>query len=366
MRLLVTSPRGAEALLAKECESFDLKTISTGVGIIAVEAPDYAACMRVCLESRIAGRVILVLAEWEGIESTEDLYEAVSELVWQEHLASSSTFAVRVTGQAPWMTNSQYVAMLVKDAVVDQMRKHGDRSSVDRASPDLLIQVRVLGGHVILGLDLSGRSLHERGYRQETGQAPLKEHLAAALLMHTGWPDAGTDLLIDPCCGSGTLLIEACMLWYGLPPRQRIRYGFHGWLQHDVQVFEDLSAAFADRPKRQEPCRLFGFDQAAVESARRNTGDLPIIFEQARFQDLPVQEPGALVVMNPPYGTRLDADQTLYRDIGHMLKKKFPTSRAHVLAPFGPLCHEVGLRAHERAIFWNGPLELRFLAFRIT
>ena len=206
---LATCPKGMEQLLADELEAIGASEIKQTVAAVHFQG-SLEVAYKACLWSRIANRILMPLLSFK-LDSTDDLYSHAVEIPWEEHLTEDNSIAIDFIGTSKHIDNSMYGAQLLKDAVVDRIRRvAGGRPNVDAKSPDIRIQARQHKGQVVVSLDISGDSLHRRGYRTGQGSAPLKENLAAALLMRAGWPEIAKQgsALIDPMCGSGTFLIE--------------------------------------------------------------------------------------------------------------------------------------------------------------
>lgn len=334
-----------------------------------------------CLHSRTASRVLLQLADVPAA-GPEELYEQLKALPWEQHLAEAGTLVVDVVGDAPpWLRHSRFAAQKAKDAVVDRFRERvGTRPSVDLDDPDLRINLRLAGTRATVSIDLSGVPLHRRGYRQSGGEAPLKENLAAALLLRCGWPQVAArgGALVDPMCGSGTLVIEAALIAaHAAPGLLRRRFGFERWLEHDASTWEDM------RRQAREACdmaslgqgRFRGFDhsQAAVRAAIANANRAGLgehlVFERRDIGALvPAPANDGLVITNPPYGGRLGEEATLrplYAQLGARLIECFPGWEAAVFTGNPPLGRELGLRAYRSHAFFNGSIECKLLRFKL-
>ena len=236
---LATCPKGMEQLLADELVTIGASDIKQTVAAVRFQGTLEIA-YKACLWSRIANRILMPLLSIK-LDSTDDLYKHSVEIPWEQHLGADNSIAIDFIGTSKHIDNSMYGAQLLKDAVVDRIRSvSGGRPNVDAKSPDIRIQARQHKGQVVVSLDMSGDSLHRRGYRTGQGSAPLKENLAAALLMRAGWADIAQQggALIDPMCGSGTFLIEAGMMAADIAPAiNRQVFGFSKWRQHDEQLW---------------------------------------------------------------------------------------------------------------------------------
>jgi 23S rRNA (guanine2445-N2)-methyltransferase / 23S rRNA (guanine2069-N7)-methyltransferase len=373
-------PRGVSDLLASELRALGIAVTRehpAGVSFVGPLEHAYLAC----LQSRTASRVLQTIAT-VPLDTVEAMYDALKEIRWEEHLAPQGTLAIDVVGESPdWLRHSQFAAQKAKDAIVDRFRaRTGERPSVDLASPDLRVSLRLARSHATVGIDLSGEPLHRRGYRVSGVEAPLKETLAAALLLRCGWPEIAAQGggFADPMCGSGTFVIEAAMIAADFAPGlMRRRFGFERWLQHDAAAWASLREAALER--RNLPAlgrgRLRGFDrdQSAVRASiananRAGLGDY-LSFERRDITRLPqAQEPTGLVVVNPPYGARLEDEATLaatYADLGHALIERFPGWEAGVFTGNPPLGRALRLRAYRAHTFFNGPIECRLLRFEL-
>src|ERR1700761_3505618 len=255
MQFLASSPRGLADLLARELVSFgaeNVKERSTGVAFSGRLRPAY----RACLESRVSNRVFLELGRFE-VSDAEGFYRAVRGIDWSAHMAPGATLACDFSGRHPLITHTHFGALKLKDAIVDSLREStGSRPDIDVESPSVRVHAHAQGTNVTVSLDLSGESLHRRGYRGAAGEAPLKENVAAGILMRCGWSSemaaSGTQFL-DPMCGSGTFVIEAALIAadhaVGL---SREYYGFLGWRGHDPGLWRELVDAAVVRSKLRE------------------------------------------------------------------------------------------------------------------
>ncbi len=376
---LATAPTGIEPLLVAELSALgavDPKPARGGVRFGGALELAY----RACLWSRTASRVLLPLAEFP-LAGVEALYAGIHEFPWEEHLAPDGTLAVEFGGACPGVDHSHYGAQRVKDAIVDRFRtRFGRRPGVDRQRPDLRIHVLARDGRAAVGLDLSGDSLHRRGYRAATVAAPLKETLAAALLLKADWPAiaAAGGPLVDPLCGSGTLAIEAA--WIAgdhAPGLLREHWGFTGWLGHVLPLWNRLRAEAVERREaghpRIPPILASDRDPKAVRATLINAGRAGVADRiRVERRELAAVEPPAgppgLLIANPPYGERLGEQEDwgpLYIGLGDRLKARFAGWAAAVFTGNPELGKRMGLRAEKTHTFHNGPLECRLLRFRV-
>ncbi|MGH8565776.1 MAG: bifunctional 23S rRNA (guanine(2069)-N(7))-methyltransferase RlmK/23S rRNA (guanine(2445)-N(2))-methyltransferase RlmL [Gammaproteobacteria bacterium] len=377
-RLFATTPKGMERLLARELTTLGAASVRTGRAGVYFEG-DLAMAYRACLWSRLASRVLWPLSRFPA-PSPEALYEGVGAIHWDEHLAPAGTLAVRFEAVDSAITHSQFGALKVKDAIVDQLReRHGERPLIDRERPDVRVHVYLYRDQASLGIDLSGEALHRRGYREEGGPAPLKENLAAALLVAAGWPalaESGAPFA-DPLCGSGTLPIEAALMAFDIAPGLlRPYFGFLGWRGHDPIVWAELlEEACARRAQGPRDNAILGSDgdpmavQRALSHVVRARLAEKIRIERCALVDLRPQagRPG-LVVANPPYGERLGRDPDLprlYAALGDALKRGFPGWRAAIFTHNPGLAHRLRAVPERTQVLYNGALRCRLYCFPV-
>ncbi|MBS7458648.1 bifunctional 23S rRNA (guanine(2069)-N(7))-methyltransferase RlmK/23S rRNA (guanine(2445)-N(2))-methyltransferase RlmL [Coralloluteibacterium stylophorae] len=370
MKYFVSCAKGLEYLLVDELQALGATRATATVAGANVEGEAESA-YRAVLWSRLASRVLWPLAEFDCPDE-DALYAGAAAIDWPLHLDADGTLAVdaHVSGSA--ITHARFAAQRVKDAVVDGLRAEtGRRPSVDTEAPDLRLNLVVRKGRAILSVDLGGGPLHRRGWRVAQGEAPLKENLAAALLLRGDWPrvHAAGGALLDPMCGSGTLVIEAAAMAADLAPgllrhgdEEPTRWqGFQRALW--TRLREDaLARAAAGRAAVTTPIAGSDRDPEAVDAARRNAqaaGLAELVrFEVRDVAELPAQDaPRGVVVCNPPYDARLAADPALYRTLGQALARAVPAWRASILCGDGELAFATGLRAKKRYTVFNGALE---------
>jgi 23S rRNA (guanine2445-N2)-methyltransferase / 23S rRNA (guanine2069-N7)-methyltransferase len=379
-QFFATCPKGIESLLADELRHLGAEMVKETRAGVAFEST-LAIGYRACLWSRLASRILLPLTSFPA-PTPEDLYTGIQSISWKEHLDPAGTMAVDFTTSQSAITHSHYGALKVKDAIVDQMRdEFGIRPSVDTAQPDIRVNVYLLRDKATVSLDLSGESLHRRGYRTQTVQAPLKENLAAAILLRANWPTIAKQggMLVDLMCGSGTLLIEGAMIAAGIAPGlAREYFGFLRWKQHETTVWTGL----LDEARQQRetglaqlpPIHGYDHDPLAIRAARDNikrAGLGNLIIAQQRELDACTPEAATtgLVVANPPYGERLGPSSelpALYTELGTQFKKCFPGWHAAVFTGNPDLGKVMGLRAGKMHTLYNGAIECKLLHFEIT
>ncbi|MBX7077709.1 MAG: bifunctional 23S rRNA (guanine(2069)-N(7))-methyltransferase RlmK/23S rRNA (guanine(2445)-N(2))-methyltransferase RlmL [Nannocystaceae bacterium] len=372
----VTAARGLVPLLADELVALGARVVRPAPGGVRVRGP-LSFGYRICLWSRTASRVILHLADFP-IDGTDALYAGVHALAWEDHVAPTGTIAVDVVASGEVITHSQFAARRVKDAVVDRLRaRFGERPSVDLQQPDVRISVYVRGRGCSVGIDLAGESLHRRHWRGDHGPAPLKETLAAGLLLRAGWPArvAQGQPLLDPLCGAGTLPIEAAsMAADRAPALLRARFGFSRWLGHDAEAWTALAAearerAEAARAHTLPPIVGFDVDARVLAHARENAARAGVA-ALIRFERREVAraEPGALppglLVGNPPYGERLGTAAqvaTLFRELATTMHERFAGWHAELIVAEAAPLPLLGLAIDEQQVD-NGPIACRFVA----
>ncbi|WP_430442064.1 bifunctional 23S rRNA (guanine(2069)-N(7))-methyltransferase RlmK/23S rRNA (guanine(2445)-N(2))-methyltransferase RlmL [Providencia huaxiensis] len=368
--LFASTARGLEELLKTELESLGASQCKVAQGGVYFQA-DERVMYQSLLWSRLASRILLPLNDFD-VYSDLDLYLGVQAIDWSEIFSVNDTFVVHFTGTNEEIRNSQYGALKVKDAIVDSfVRKLDQRPDVARQQADIRINVYLNKERASVALDLSGDSLHIRGYRDLAGQAPLKETLAAAIINRSGWQQ-GTPL-VDPMCGSGTLLIEAAMMAtdkaLGL---HRTHWGFYAWSKFNAELWRELTTEAQVRFRqglKETTSRFYGFDidKRVLEMARANARraglqDL-ITFKQgdAAALENPVNtDTLGTIISNPPYGERLESEPALialHSQLGRIVKARFPGWRLSIFSASPELLSCLQLRSEREFKAKNGPLD---------
>lgn len=380
LNLFATTPKGLELLLVDELRALGAKDPAEKLAGVTFSG-DIELAYKACLWSRLANRILLLLTKVPA-ETPEALYEGVQSIAWENHIDPSSTFAVHFVTNQSAITHTLFGAQKVKDAIVDQMRERfGVRPDVSLDRPAVSVYVYLHRDVAAIHIDLSGESLHKRGYRLASGTAPLKENLAAAILLRAEWPAIAHDggALLDPMCGSGTLLIEAAMMAADIAPGLKREYfGFLGWKQHQPEVWQTLLQEAQQRSEQKQTLpEIIGFDhdphsiKIAFENIERAGFRGKVHVEKrelTEFAPRPTTTPG-LVVTNPPYGERLgdeDSLQPLYTRLGEQLKQHFAGWRAAVFTGNPDLGKQMGLRARRYYALFNGPIACKLLLFNVT
>jgi len=376
---VATAPVGAASVLAEELAQFgaeDIRERSHDVKFQGTLEVGY----RACLWSRTATRVYLSLGSIDAT-SSKSVYEAVKRIDWREHLAPGATLACDCSGGNESIRHTIYGSQLLKDAVCDNLREStGERPNIQPERPDVLLHLHVEGRTALVSLDFSGESLHRRGYRGEAGRAPLKENVAAAVLLRAGWPqiaEAG-GILLDPMCGSGTFLSEGALIAADAAPAiDREYFGFLKWHGHDAMLWARLRAeALARRSARVVRRCILGsdIDPEAVRMANANATQAGVAdwlhVERRALSE--VQRPNGetgLVVANPPYGERIGAESglpELYSELGAVLRDRFQGWQAAILTGNPPLARNLGIYAKRTHRVYNGTIECRLLRFDLN
>lgn len=359
---------GLEPVLAEELQTLGATEIYPGKRAVFFEG-DLELLYRANYCLRTALRILVPIRECKA-RNEDDLYRQISAIDWSQYLGPNDTLAVDAVTNSEVFRHSKYVALKTKDAIVDQFRRlTGVRPDVDVTNPHLRINVHVGHTEVTVALDSSGDSLHKRGYRLDSVEAPINEVLAAGMILLSGW--RGEVPFLDPMCGSGTLAIEAALLAHGIPPQQlRQQFGFMRWKNFDRALWATVRQE-APGPAPEVAPLIFASDKdfQAVKIANLNAiaagleGKVKI--ERARFETLtPPPAPG-LLMMNPPYDQRLELQfiEDFYGAIGDRLKQCYAGYQAWIISAHLDALKNIGLRASRRFPLFNGNLECKLLKF---
>ena len=366
---IATTFQGLEEVLAKEIA--DLGGSVTQIYTRAVGfTGDKRFLYKANLHLRTAIRILLPLARFEAI-SEHQLYNEVYNINWLEHLDVSQTIAVQSAINSPHFNHSQYVALKVKDAIVDKFKnKINDRPNVNTQNPDVRIHIHISGSVASLLLDSSGDSLHKRSYRIATTEAPINEILAAGLVLLSGWK--GETIFVDPMCGSGTIAIEAAMIAKNMAPNiNRSSFGFQRWKNYDEALWESVRQEAIDQEKEADHW-IFAhdIDQRAIETARKNIEkagvDDSIKSAVKSFEHTPLPH-GGMMITNPPYDHRLSVDDVnaFYRTLGDALKQHYSGYTVWILSANKDAMKHIGLKASRRLTLHNGALECKYYQYEM-
>lgn len=375
---LATCPKGLESLLVSELQGLGATSVKETVAAVHFEG-SLEVAYRACLWSRLANRVLMPLHSFM-LNQADDLYQHCNDIAWERHLTAAQSIAIDFIGTSRLIDNSMFGSQRVKDAVVDRIRRvEGERPNVDPKNPDIRIQARLHKGRVSVALDMSGESLHRRGYRTGQGSAPIKENLAVALLLRSGWPEiaATGGALLDPMCGSGTLIIEGAMMAADIAPGLlRSQYGFDKWLQHDQELWDSLVIEAQERKtlgleKLELDIRGYDANPRVLEFTNQNIENVGLD-EHIRIAHKPIDQFGkptaehGLLLTNPPYGERLgEIDQLipLYQKLGIVLQKNFAGWKAAIFTGNVDLARETDLSPSKQYSLYNGSIACKLLVF---
>ena len=367
-----TCPRGLEAPLAVELVAVGAREIRTTGGGAHFRG-DLAACYAANLESRIATRILWRVAE-APYRSEQDVYEATHAQDWPARFRVDRSIRVDVNAIRSPLRSLEFATLRIKDAVCDRFRAAvGARPDVDTRSPDVRIHAFLDERTLTLYLDTSGEPLYKRGWRTRTGEAPLKENLAAGIVTLTGW--RGDEPFLDPMCGGGTILLEAAAIALGIAPGSRREFGFERLEGFDARLWRELRERTKAREHRDRPVAIFGADLYGAEIAKARAAveaaglERAVQLKQANLLELSPPAPAGVLVANPPYGVRLGEDAELaafYPQLGDALKARFAGWRCYFLTADLRLAKLIGLKASKRTPLFNGPLECRLFEYRIV
>lgn len=361
---------GLEQSLAQELKKLGAGNIKPGVRVVEFEG-DLGFMYKANLALRTALRILKPIAEFK-VRSEDEFYRKIYDINWAEYFDENGSFAIDSTVHSDKFTHSKYVTFKAKDAIVDKFRNlTGKRPDIDLRKPDIRINIRIHDQYCTVSLDSSGSSLHRRGYRQSTGEAPINEVLAAGMLLISGW--RGMSDFLDPMCGSGTILMEAAMIACNIPPNlNHEKFGFESWKNFDYELYDLIKNAQLKNIKDLH-YQIIGYDidQDMIQTAQKNIDNAGLtdfiqlfkadFFSSEKFTEKPLQ-----IVFNPPYGERLAINiPAFYNKIGDTLKQHYKGTEAWLITSEKEAMKNVGLRASRKIKLFNGPLESRFLKYEI-
>lgn len=365
-------PRGLESVLAGELVDFggaDVRAVNGGVHFTG----DWTLGYRANLESRVASRILWKVSQ-SPYRNETDVYRSAQALPWEKWITADQTLRVNVAAQQCPLRSLDFVTLRIKDAVCDRFRAlSGNRPSVDTEAPDVRIHAFLDSRDVTLYLDTSGEPLFKRGYRKAGTEAPLRENLAAGILKLAGWTP-GTPLL-DPLCGSGTLLLEAAQIALGWAPGRNRRFAFQGLKVFDHAAWERVQQQSRAGEAAVSPQPIYGSDLygEALKAARANLAGAglegAVQLKQANVLEISPPAPAGLIATNPPYGVRVGEQQELaafYPRLGDVLKQRFAGWRACIFSADMALPKLIGLKASKRTPLFNGALECRLFEYRLV
>ena len=373
-KFFASCPTGLADLVEKELQELGLKTGTKTMGGVVFDS-NWEGCYKANLHSRFASRILKPLLDFPAY-TPEEIYNNVRKHDFTKYIKPDQTIAIDATVRESKMADQRFLAMKVKDAIVDQFRdKYGVRPNVSNDNPDLRIHIKGVRNQFHMQLDTSGHSLFMRGYRTKTGEAPLKENLGAGFIALAGWDKKSP--LLDLFCGSGTILIEAAMMAANMAPRiHREGFGFMNLLDFNQEAWLKVLDEAESQELESIEALLFGYDhdkrvlQMAKDNAR-NAGVAKFI----EFKNTPIsvaapppEVPAGMILTNPPYGARIGDEDNLkdvYRDLGFTLKTRFDGWDAWILSGNKELLSEMKLKSTQKVFLMNGNIECRLLKYEM-
>jgi len=370
MKIIAKTLFGLEEILEKELIEFGAK--ETNILNRAVEFQgDQALLYRANLCSRLALRLLVMVDSFQA-HNERHLYGKIQHMDWSKYISGKQTFAIDCTAYGERFRHSKYAALTVKDAIVDQFReKTGRRPSIDTNEPDVKINVHISDIHVDVSLDSSGDSLEKRGYRLEAMEAPISEVLAAAMITLSGWNRRTP--LFDPMCGSGTIVIEAAMMAANKAPGLDRSFGFERWSDFNAELLENLKQELVQNETKPQ-VEILGRDRhrramaIAERNARRAGVDRYVTIEAGDFMKKEPPFEQGWIIMNPPYGERLNEDdemQAFYHEVGFKLKHEYAGYTAWIISSNNKALKRIGLKPDTRIQLYNGALECRYNGYTL-
>lgn len=371
MNMVAKTLFGFEPTLARELRHLGAQQVREGVRNVQFKG-DKGFLYKANLALRTAIKILVPIHTF-SVNNEIDLYNKLKKINWEEYFDVTKTFAINSVINSDNFTNSLYVSLKSKDAIVDYFRdKTGERPNVDLKHPDILFNIHIQKNNCTVSLDSSGESLHKRGYKSDTNIAPINEVLAAGLILLSGYD--GSQHFIDPMCGSGTILIEAAMIANNIPVNiNRLEFAFEKWKDFDKELFDVIHASLLKKV-RNSPKKIIGYDKApsAIRKANNNVlngslEDFITIEKQDFFQSEKPVDGKTIVLFNPPYGERISVDvPVFYGKIGDTLKQNYPDTDAwFITSDFSIGLKNVGLRTSKKIKLFNGNLECRFVKYEM-
>lgn len=370
-KMLAKSLFGFETILAKELRKLGAQDVKEGVRNVTFKG-DKGFMYKANLALRTAIRILVPIHSF-SLDNEDDLYKNLKSIHWEKYFDVDDTFAINSAVHSDNFTNSHYVSLKSKDAIVDYFRnKYQKRPSIDIKHPDVLFNIHIQKNTCTVSIDSSGSSLHKRGYKGDTNIAPINEVLAAGLVLLSGYD--GTQHFIDPMCGSGTILIEAAMIANNIPVNiNRPEFAFEKWKDFDEDLFDTIHDSLLKKITHCDK-KIIGYDKApsairkAIDNVQNASLEDFITIERQNFFDSEKSIEGkTLLVFNPPYGERLEINvPVFYKEIGNTLKQGYPDTDAwFITSDFNNGLKSVGLRTSKKIKVFNGKLECRFVKYEM-
>lgn len=373
LQLIATTVFGLEEIVAGELSKLGAQDIELHNRAVSFTG-DLGVVYKCNLYLRTALRILIPIAKFE-VANEQELYNEIKRINWEEYIGVDDTLGIDCVLNTPLFNHSQFISQKAKDAIVDQFREKFDkRPSVDLDRPTLRLHIHVFGNTCTVALDSSGESLHKRGYRDKTNLAPINEVLAAGLVLLSGWNK--TSNFIDPMCGSGTILIEAALYAANIPPGYyREDFGFMRWrryLAFDQELWQKIFDAAVSRIST-DPVHVYGGElshhvaRKAKENVKRAKVEDMVNIREGDMADFIAPEGGGVVVVNPPYGERMEKDDipALYKMIGDTFKKRFTGYDCFIITSNMEALKNIGLKSSRRIPIYNGQLECRFVKYEM-
>jgi len=373
LRLTAKAIYGLEEVLSFELKKLGARDIELHNRAVSFTG-DKGLIYKCNLHLRTALRILVPIEKFE-VQDEQSLYDGIKAIDWEQYMGVDDTLGIDCVLNTPIFTHSLFIAQKAKDAIADQFRdRHNKRPSVDLARPTLRIHLHIYNNVCSVALDSSGESLHKRGYRSQVNLAPMNEVLAAGLVLLSGWNRSSN--LIDPMCGSGTILIEAALIAANIPPGYyKDDFGFMRWtrfLAYDPELWQKIYDAAIDRIVEVSP-NIYGGEishnvaRMAKENVKLAKVEDMVQIRECAMEDFEAPEGGGVVIMNPPYGERMDKQDSneLYASMGDTFKKRFTGYDCWIISSNMEALKYVGLKASRRIPVANGHLECRFVKYEM-